>query len=82
MGTCTAPGTCPERPVSSVAPDGQNRVRGRVVRQAYLGDQQDLRIALAGDLEIRAFVPSHETYRAGEEILVELPVDACRLVRP
>src|SRR5207253_7919057 len=25
MGTCTAPGTCPERPVSSVAPDGQNR---------------------------------------------------------
>ena len=64
------------------APDGQNRVRGRVVRQAYLGDQQDLRIALAGDLEIRAFVPSSQTYQAGEEILVELPIDACRLVRP
>ena len=63
------------------APDGQNRVRGRVVRQAYLGDQQDLRIAL-GDLEIRAFVPSSQTYQAGEEILVELPIDACRLVRP
>jgi iron(III) transport system ATP-binding protein len=64
------------------APDGQNRIRGRVVRQAYLGDQQDLRIGLAGGLVIRAFVPSSQTYQAGEEILVELPVDACRLVRP
>jgi iron(III) transport system ATP-binding protein len=64
------------------APDGQNRIRGRVVRLAYLGDQQDLRIALAGDLEIRAFVPTNQTYQTGEEILVDLPVDACRLVRP
>jgi hypothetical protein len=64
------------------APDGQNRIRGRVVRLAYLGDQQDLRIALGGDLEIRAFVPTNQTYQTGEEILVDLPVDACRLVRP
>jgi len=63
-------------------PDGQNRMRGRVLEQAYLGDLQDLRIALRGDLEIRAFVPSSQSYRAGEEIVVELPMDACRLVRP
>ena len=67
---------------SPSAADGQNRIRGRVVRQAYLGDSQDLRIALPGDLEIRAFVPRSKIYQAGEEILVELPVDACRLVRP
>ncbi len=59
-----------------------NTVTGRLVQQAYLGDLQDLRIELRGQQQIRAFTPSGQSYDVGEEILVELPVEACRLARP
>ncbi len=59
-----------------------NGVTGRLVQQAYLGDLQDLRIALPGGLQVRALAPSGQPYQIGEEVVVELPQEACRLVRP
>jgi len=79
---CIRPHAVRVHRLAPAASDGHNRARGRVIEQAYLGDLQDLRIALPGALEIRAFVPSSQSYRPGEEIVVELPADACRLVRP
>ncbi len=67
------------------APDGatsnQNVVPGRLVQHAYLGDFQDLRLALPGGLQIRALIPGRQTYNVEVPVLVEFPVDACRLVR-
>jgi iron(III) transport system ATP-binding protein len=59
-----------------------NTLAGRLVQQAYLGDLQDLRIELRGHQQIRALTPSSQSYDVGEEILVDLPVEACRLARP
>src|SRR5579884_4257780 len=61
---------------------GDNLTVGRLVQRAYLGDLEDLRIALPGGVVVRAFVPAGQRYEPGEELLVELPADACRLVRP
>jgi iron(III) transport system ATP-binding protein len=61
---------------------GGNTIMGRLVEQAYLGDLQDLRIELDGRQQIRALTPSNQSYDVGEEILVELPMEACRLARP
>ncbi len=58
-----------------------NGVSGQLVQQAYLGDLQDLRIALPGGLEVRALAPSGQDYRVGEKVVVQLPQEACRLVR-
>ncbi len=64
-------------------PAGDNDgVSGRLVQQAYLGDLQDLRVALPGGLEVRALAPSGQPYRIGDEVVVHLPQEACRLVRP
>ncbi len=59
-----------------------NAVAGRLVHQAYLGDLMDLHIELPGGAPIRAQVPAGPAYQAGAQVLVELPVEACRLVRP
>lgn len=61
---------------------GDNLTAGRLVQRAYLGDLEDLRIALPGGMVVRALVPAGQRYEPGEELLVELPADACRLVRP
>ena len=58
----------------------QNAVRGRVLQQAYLGDHQDVRIELAGGIQVRALAPVGETYEPGAEVLVEVPPAACRIV--
>jgi iron(III) transport system ATP-binding protein len=58
-----------------------NLARGRLVQQAYLGDQQDLRIALPGGEQIRAIAAAAGGYQQGEEVTVELPAEACRLLR-
>ena len=55
-------------------------VRGRVLQQAYLGDHQDVRIELAGGIQVRALAPVGETYEPGAEVLVEVPPAACRIV--
>ncbi len=57
-----------------------NAVTGRLVQLAYLGDLQDLRIDLPGGAQIRALVPSGQHHQLDEEVVVELPPEACRLV--
>jgi iron(III) transport system ATP-binding protein len=57
-----------------------NALRGRVLQQAYLGDHQDVRIELAGGVQVRALAPAGETYEPGAEVLVEVPPAACRIV--
>jgi iron(III) transport system ATP-binding protein len=57
-----------------------NAAVGRLVQHAYLGDLQDLRIELLGGIQIRALAPSGHRFAIGDEVVVELPPDACRLV--
>ena len=57
-----------------------NVARGRVVQRAYLGEHQDLRIDLGGQLELRALVPARAEYPAGAEVVVELPAEECRVI--
>ena len=57
-----------------------NAALGRLVQHAYLGDLQDLRIML-GNLPIRALTSGRARYRPDDQLLVELPAEACRLVR-
>jgi len=79
---CVRPHAVQVRP-GGLRPAGDNSgVRGQLVQQAYLGDLQDLRVALPGGLEVRALAPSGQLYRVGDEVIVHLPQEACRLVRP
>ena len=64
------------------APRGENLATGRLLQQAYLGDFHDLRIALAGGAQVRALTPAGPVYEGGEEVIVELPPHACRVLRP
>ncbi len=78
---CVRPHAIRVRP-GRVSPGASNNTAtGRLVQQAYLGDLQDLRIALPGGLQIRALAPSGQRYQLGEEVVVELPQDGCRLVQ-
>ncbi len=79
---CVRPHAVRVRPGRLGAGARNNSVTGRLVQQAYLGDLQDLRIALPGGLQVRALAPSGQSYQIGEEVVVELPQEACRLVRP
>jgi iron(III) transport system ATP-binding protein len=60
----------------------ENVARGQLVQRAYLGDFQDLRIALPGGDELRALGGVELPFAGGEPVLVELPANACRLLRP
>lgn len=62
--------------------DVDNGIPGRLIQQAYLGDLQDLRIALPGDLQVRVLAPGGDRYEPGDTVVVQLPQEACRLVRP
>jgi len=62
-------------------PPSSNTTSGRLVQHAYLGDQQDLRIQLPGGLLIRAYTSCQHSFQLAEQVLVELPAEACRLVR-
>ncbi len=79
---CVRPHAVQVRRVGAGTSTGGNAVIGRLVQHAYLGDLQDLRIALPGSVQIRALTSSSQSYQADEQVLVELPMDACRLVRP
>lgn len=63
------------------SPVAINTISGQLFQQAFVGDLQDLRIGLPGGLLIRAFTPSRPGFRQGDQVLVELPSEACRLVR-
>ena len=63
------------------APSGENLASGRLLQQAYLGDFQDLRIALSNGIQLRALAPAGPPFAGGEEVVVELPAQACRVLR-
>ncbi len=84
---CVRPHAVRVRPAAAGSPAGlpapsDNAVDGTLVEHAYLGDLHDLHVVLPGDIRIRAFTSSGGSYRPGEPVVVELPVDSCRLVRP
>jgi iron(III) transport system ATP-binding protein len=79
---CVRPHAVQVRPGSLRPAGDHDGVSGQLVQQAYLGDLQDLRIALPGGLEVRALAPSGQHYQIGDEVVVHLPQEACRLVRP
>ena len=60
---------------------GENLADGRLMQQAYLGDFQDLRIALTGGAQLRALTPAGPPFEGGEAVLVEFPQQACHLLR-
>ena len=57
-----------------------NVADGRLLQQAYLGDLQDIRIALAGGAQLRALTPTVAAYQPGEQVFVELPLEHCRVL--
>ena len=59
-----------------------NTASGRLAQQAYLGDLQELHVALPHGDRLRALAPAGDPYTPGEEVIVELPAEACLLVRP
>jgi iron(III) transport system ATP-binding protein len=58
----------------------ENQVPGRVLQQAYLGDEQDLRIELLGGVQVRALAPSREQYMPGDDVQVHFSPSACQIV--
>jgi len=58
-----------------------NVADGRLLQQAYLGDLQDIRIALVGGAQLRALAPTVAAYQPGEQVFVELPLEHCRVLR-
>ncbi len=66
---------------SRPASTGETNVAdGRLLQQAYLGDLQDIRIALAGGAQLRALTTTVAAYEPGEQVFVELPLEHCRVL--
>ena len=57
-----------------------NVLRARVVSQAYLGDQQDVRFELSDGTAVRALAPSAQSIQPGSEALLHFPAQDCRVV--
>ncbi len=55
-----------------------NTTIGWLAQHAYLGDLQDLRIVLPGNLQVRALTASRQRYQPNDQLLVG--AEACRLV--
>ena len=66
-------------PQSGASP-GPNRVPGRVVRQTYLGETRDYLIEAAGGMQIRALTDPSIDHPIGSEVMLELPIERCRIV--
>ena len=66
---------CLERPAGA-----SERLRGRVVRQAYLGESRDYLLELDGGTAMRVVAPPEIAHDIGAEIDVYLPAKACRVV--
>jgi TOBE domain len=58
-----------------------NVIRGRLIGQAYLGDQQDLRFEVSGGDTVRALAPSSLPFSNGVEAVLHFPPRDCRVVR-
>ena len=58
----------------------ENAVHGRVVQQAFLGDHQDVRVELAGGVQVRALAPSREDFEPGTQVRVQFSPGDCHIV--
>ena len=59
---------------------GSNRVSGRIIRQTYLGEIRDYLVEMPGGMQLRAVTDPAVTHSVGDEVLLELPVQRCRIV--
>lgn len=59
---------------------GSNRVAGRVVRQTYLGEFRDYLVELPGGMQLRAVTEPSIDHPIGSEVMLELPIERCRIV--
>jgi iron(III) transport system ATP-binding protein len=59
--------------------DGWNRLRGRGVRQTYLGGARDYLIDV-GETRLRVSTLPFDDHAVGSEVRLDLPVDACRVM--
>ena len=62
-------------------PNGRcNRLAGRVVRTAYLGETRDFEVELDSGERLRILAPPSTRRTLGEQVEVFLPVQSCRVV--
>jgi len=59
--------------------NGNNLLVGTIVRETYLGDAHDYLIAI-GDEEFRVARLPDQRYAVGSNVVLEIPIEACRLV--
>lgn len=57
-----------------------NRAPGRVVRQTYLGEHRDYLIELFSGVAVRAITDPSIDHPVGSEVMLELPIERCRIV--
>lgn len=74
---CVRPGALR---VSRDAMYTENFARGYVRQQAYLGDQQDLRIELADGTLVRALASTQDSFAPQDEVQVHVPRGGCQIV--
>src|SRR5216683_7437837 len=77
---CIRPHAVKVHRIRPAASEEANLAGGRLLQQAYLGDLQDIRIALADGAQLRALTPSGKPYQPGEEVFVELAFEDCYVV--
>jgi iron(III) transport system ATP-binding protein len=77
---CIRPHAVKVHRIRPPASEEANLAGGRLLQQAYLGDLQDIRIALADGAQLRALTPSGKPYQPGEEVFVELAFEDCYVV--
>ncbi len=70
----------PDGVASGYRGNGHNRLGGRVVRQTYLGDARDYLIDL-GSAQVRVSTHPSANMEPGSEVVLDLPIDGCRIVR-
>lgn len=56
-----------------------NGFAARVASVSFLGEQQECRIEIDG-LSLRARVPADAEFARGDDVMLELPMPACRLI--
>jgi len=57
-----------------------NRSPGRVIRQTYLGEIRDYLIELPGGIQVRAVTDPAIDHPVGSEVMLEMPIERCRIV--
>ena len=57
-----------------------NQYVGRVARQTYLGEIRDYLIEIPGGVQVRAVTSPAVDHAIGSEVVVELPIERCRIV--